>query len=66
MTTSSVQDILLLDEENKENFKQFELNQDKFNIKTSYNENIYTTEIDYNNISEDLVQRAQSLENVTI
>jgi len=55
---------LNLDEEKKEDFKQFDLNSERYNVKSSYNENIYTTEIDYKQISDDLVQRAQSLENV--
>ena len=64
--TTSPKNMVNLDDHtnNKENFKQFELNEEKFNLKSSYNENIYTTEIDYNVITEDIVQRAQTLENV--
>ena len=64
--TTSPKNMVNLDDHtnNKENFKQFELNEEKFNLKSSYNENIYTTEIDYNVITEDFVQRAQTLENV--
>ena len=53
-----------LEDTQKENFNQFQLNDDKFNVKSSYTENIYTTEIDYEKITDDLVQRANSLEYV--
>ena len=64
MSGTPNQDLAYLDDQNKENFKQFLLNEEKFNVKSSYSENIYTTELDYHKISEDLIQRAQTLENV--
>lgn len=53
-----------LDESKRESFDQFNLNNKKFNVSSSYSEGQYTTEIDYKNLSDDLVQRAQTLENV--
>jgi PAB1-binding protein PBP1 len=43
---------------------QFLLNQDKFNVNTSYEENLYTTSFDLETIPEEVKQKAELIEKV--
>ena len=53
----------MLNPENQD-WDQFELNEKRFNVKSDYNEVLYTTELDTNNLSEDKKERADKIEKV--
>ena len=48
--------------DDNENWDQFELNKNKFNVNSTYDEKHYTTEIDYQNLSENVKKKAEVLE----
>jgi PAB1-binding protein PBP1 len=49
-------------EEDYNKWDQFELNKTKFNVSTSYDENHYTTRLDYNAIPIQIKQKADKIE----
>jgi PAB1-binding protein PBP1 len=48
------------------NWDQFELNKQKFNVETTYHENHYTTELDYNAIPLQVKHKAEKIAHVII
>jgi len=48
--------------EEDDGFDQFELNKEKFNVKSTYSELNYTTPLNYGSISEDLKRKAEKIE----
>jgi PAB1-binding protein PBP1 len=53
----------ILDEPNDE-WNQFELNKEKFNVDTTYDENKYTTDLNRNEITEERVREVENIEKV--
>lgn len=51
-------------DENDLKWDQFEINKKKFNVETSYDENHYTTELIYNQIPQNIVQKAERIMDV--
>ena len=55
-----------LEDENDENWDQFELNKKMYNVISTYDENLYTTKLDKNKISEDDKKFADKMYNEII
>lgn len=53
-----------MNEEYDENWDQFELNESKFNVKTTYKETDYSTELNVEKIPKNIKQKAENIINV--
>lgn len=49
-------------EDTNEKFDQFEINKEKFNVSSTYDELNYTTPLDYNSLTEEMKQKAMRIE----
>jgi len=55
-----------LNEEYDENWDQFELNETKFKVKTSYKETDYTTDLNVENIPKIIKMKAENILSVSV
>ena len=54
----------ILNENEAESWDQFETNKEKYNTETNYNEDLYTTQLDKDQLTEQEKERAAMIESV--
>lgn len=55
-----------LDIKQAEDWNQFEINKNKFNVNTDYREELYTTELNKNNLTKEEIEKAERIEKVIV